>query len=182
MSTEILTLEQSQRLVTLESKIKVGIATFIDIGEALAEIRDSKLYKVEHDTFESYCREKWGFSRFYAHRVMEASSVSTLLPIGNKPTHETQVRPLTSLPDEDVPKVWAAAVESAGGGQPTEKQVRESVAKFKPPPAYEWSKEAIQAEEEVKKDGPKLYRIKADFKKLSKEDKQSFLEWLNTNW
>jgi len=40
------------------------------------------------------------------------------------PESEKQVRPLTSVPSKDQPKVWNKAVESAGGRQPTEKQVR----------------------------------------------------------
>ena len=37
-----------------------------------------------HANFEAYCRERWGMSRFYAYRLIEAGrTVENLLPIGN---------------------------------------------------------------------------------------------------
>ena len=48
--------------------------------------------------FESYCRERWSLSRIHAHRLIDAATVSqNLLPTGNKPTHESQLRPLAAL-------------------------------------------------------------------------------------
>jgi hypothetical protein len=39
------------------------------------------------------------------------------------PEKESQARPLTKLPADKQPEAWAKAVESAGGNQPTAKQV-----------------------------------------------------------
>ncbi|MCX6969608.1 MAG: hypothetical protein NTV93_05555 [Verrucomicrobia bacterium] len=57
-------------------------------------------------------------SRVQAHRLIGASEVSKMLPTGNKPTTESQARPLTKLPAEKQPEAWSKAVESAGGEQP----------------------------------------------------------------
>jgi hypothetical protein len=40
-------------------------------GDALREIRDSRLYRATHTSFEAYCTERFGFSRSTAYRLME---------------------------------------------------------------------------------------------------------------
>ena len=42
-----------------ETVIVMGWHTFVDVGLAFARIRDSRLYRVEFDDFEAYCRVKW---------------------------------------------------------------------------------------------------------------------------
>jgi hypothetical protein len=44
-----------KRLEQLESEIESGIRS---VGKALMEIRDSKAYRDQHDTFEAYCKER----------------------------------------------------------------------------------------------------------------------------
>lgn len=125
--SEVITFEESKRLVALERKIEQGMTTFVEVGQALMEIRDSRLYRVEYKTFELYCREKWGMSRVQAHRLIGASEVSQMLPRGNKLPTEKQIRPLTKLPPEKQPEAWAKAVEIADGEQPTARQVEQAV-------------------------------------------------------
>jgi hypothetical protein len=128
MSDQTITLKESARLVELERKITTGMTTFVEVGNALMEIRDSKLYRVEYKTFEAYCREKWGMSRVQAHRLIGAGEVSKMLPIGNKlPQNESQARPLTNLPASKQPEAWAKAVEISDGNQPTARQVEQAV-------------------------------------------------------
>ena len=92
---------ETNRLTELETVIGRGLQTFVDVGIALLEIRDSRLYRNEYSTFEDYCRDRWAMDRTYAHRTIEAAKVaSNLLPIGNIPVNEAQARPLTSLPPE----------------------------------------------------------------------------------
>jgi hypothetical protein len=102
------------------------------VGNALLEIRDSELYRQDFKTFEDYCRQRWKMSRFYAHRLIDASEVfNNLLPIGNvadqyecpyrgavgkhickyAPTHESQVRPLSKLEPEEQREAWKIATE-----------------------------------------------------------------------
>jgi hypothetical protein len=136
---------EQTRLTELEAIIKRGLGTFVAVGNALLEIRDSKLYKAEFETFELYCRERWNMSRIHAHRHIEAAKVSAnLLPTGNiQPRSERQVRPLAKLKPTQQRKVWKEAVQSADGEQPTAKQVQEAAEpKRKPrqrrePPPYE---------------------------------------------
>lgn len=123
--------EESKRLVELEAVIQRGLDTFIEVGEALAEIRDSRLYRIEHPTFEDYCRTKWKMNRTYAHRLMAAAEVSAMLPTGNKPRNERQARPLATLETSEQQRAaWQRAVES-GNGNPTAQQVEAEAQKIK---------------------------------------------------
>lgn len=133
--TEAITIQESARLIELEKKIASGLQTFIDVGEALAEIRDSKLYRIESGTFEDYCRDKWNMSKAFAFRQIAAAKVAqNLSPIGDTiPKTESQARPLTKLPPEKQPEAWEKAVEKAGGEQPTAKQVQDAVVEVLEP-------------------------------------------------
>ena len=64
---ESLTTEESERLKELEGVIDNGSRS---AGEALKKIRDSRLYRAEHGTFEKYCRARREFSRQYAYRLI----------------------------------------------------------------------------------------------------------------
>lgn len=113
-------------LVSCEQRIERGLKTFIDVGQALAEIRDSRLYKGTHDTFEDYCRERWGFSRqraqqFTAAAELATTMVDTGLP---EPTNERQTRALAAVPEPERAEVWREAVDRTDG-KPTAKVVSE---------------------------------------------------------
>jgi hypothetical protein len=129
---EAITYQESARLVELEKTIERGLKTFTEVGNALVEIRESRLYRIAHHTFEDYCRSKWGMTIRHADRLMLASkTVDTLQksgPIGPVPITESQVRPLTKLSPENQPEAWAKAVEGAAGKQPTAQQVECAVA------------------------------------------------------
>ena len=72
------------------------------MGCALAKIRDSRLYRETHETFESYCRDRWDMGKAYAYRLIDSAQVQEVLsPMGDiTPTNERQVRPLTKLTPE----------------------------------------------------------------------------------
>lgn len=125
MTTEI-TIAESKRLVELEAVITKGKQTFLEVGCALAEIRDGKLYRLEHDTFDAYCRQKWGWDRTYSHRLIEASQVVQMLPMGNKITNERQARELAKVPADDRAKV----LEDAAKEGTTAKSIRKSAQKL----------------------------------------------------
>jgi hypothetical protein len=80
------------RLAELETVIEHGRATFSEVGHALMEIRDSRLYRVTHKTFEDYCRERWDMGRAYANRLIAASVQVALAPVGAKPKTERGAR------------------------------------------------------------------------------------------
>jgi hypothetical protein len=87
-----LTVTDAERLVELESVVERGLQTFIEVGNALREIRDGHLYQATHGTFESYCRERWHVSRAHAYRLMAAAGQASLSPTGDIPANEHQAR------------------------------------------------------------------------------------------
>jgi hypothetical protein len=79
VATETLTVDESGRLVELERTIEHGLATVIEVGEALMEICDSRLYRGEQRTFEDYCRKEWKMSRPRVYQLIGAAGVATRL-------------------------------------------------------------------------------------------------------
>jgi len=107
------------RLDELEMAIDRGLQTFYEVGKALEEIREQKLYR-DHKTFETYCRDRWGIARPTAYLFINAAQVmENLSPIGDiLPRKENQVRPLTQLSPELQIEIWQQAVELASNGIP----------------------------------------------------------------
>ncbi|MHC5748898.1 MAG: hypothetical protein ACYTXT_45125, partial [Nostoc sp.] len=69
--TELTQEEQSDRL-HLERKVE---RAFFEAGKALTELRDRRLYRSTHKTFEEYCRERFGHSRRQSYLLMDAAVV-----------------------------------------------------------------------------------------------------------
>ena len=114
--------------------------TFWQVGEALAEVRDGKLYKETHGTFEDYCRERWGMSDSRARQLIGAAeTVQNLetVTIVTVPTSEGVTRVLRPLPPDQQRAAWTDAVESSASGQPTAREVKVAVEKITAPkPVY----------------------------------------------
>ena len=102
----------------------------IHVGNALLEIRDTRLYRQTHATFEDYCGEKWQFTHGRARQLIAAAETIAILQsdtiVSLLPSTESQTRPLVSLPPEAQREVWAAAVETAPNG----KALRENGARM----------------------------------------------------
>lgn len=58
---------EKQALKNYETIIKKGLNTFLEVGQALAEIRDRRLYRETHKTFERYCKDVWDLSKSNAY-------------------------------------------------------------------------------------------------------------------
>ncbi len=129
MTGKQLTAAETTALGDLERAIEKGLATFIEVGSALAAIKDRGLYRETHSTFEDYCRERWGMSRSRAYQLMDAAEVAgTLSTMVDTPPSERVARELAPLKAEPevLQAVMAEAVEKHGE-KPTARQVREVV-------------------------------------------------------
>ncbi|WP_062235822.1 hypothetical protein [Aureimonas sp. N4] len=62
---------QNSRLAECEKVIEKGLSTFVDVGNALVEIRDDKLYRETHQRFEDYCRDRWDLGRARAYQLID---------------------------------------------------------------------------------------------------------------
>jgi hypothetical protein len=85
-------LPERRRLVELEAVIERGVKTFVEVGEALMEIRDGRLYRETHSSFESYLRERWNISRPRGYQLIDAAKLSTT--VDTPPGNEWQAREL----------------------------------------------------------------------------------------
>lgn len=144
-----LTLAEQNRLSALETIIRENFLAYVAVGNALLEIRESRLYRTDGGrTWEGYCRELWDMSFQYADRLISASRViENLTPIGVKadgsidwelmPANESQARELARLEPEEQKQVWGQLIESKRiipSQQPlklTAKTVKNAVKAFK---------------------------------------------------
>jgi hypothetical protein len=121
-------IDYCSELKRCEAIIERNLKTFIDVGNALLEIRDNRLYRGTHKTFEAYCRERWGWNRSHSYRLIDAAQISkNLSPMGDKsaqvsdfkPTSERQLRPLANLKPAAQRQIWTQAVKESNGRAPT---------------------------------------------------------------
>lgn len=128
-----LTKEDKTELKSAERTIANGWDTFVNVGKALATIRDSRLYRETHKSFESYTRDRWQYGKAYASRLIGAAeTVEDLTSIEGKtlPVNESQVRPLLSLPREKRAEAWQKVIEQAEGGKLTARLVSQVASDF----------------------------------------------------
>ena len=128
-AAEALSDDEGIDYLACETVIETGWRGGLDIGLAFARIRDSRLCRVEFETFDDYCRQKWQYRRDYVDRISSAALVTTrLLTIcQQKPQHESQVRPLVGLTPEQAQEAWDRAIEDAGGRKITARLVKAAV-------------------------------------------------------
>lgn len=114
MTIEALILTEHNRLVELERTIEAGLKTFVDVGNALLEIRDGKLYRGTDGTFEEYCGNRWSFTSVQAKRLIDGAIIATNIePTGSKIVSESHLRPLKNLRPDEQREVYQRAVETA---------------------------------------------------------------------
>jgi len=132
-----LTPAESTRLVELEVIVERGLAGFVEVGTALLEISDRRLYRASHSTFAEYVSDKWRMTARRAYQLCEAAEVVKLLPenVNNCSqsmiTNEGQARELAKIPPEKRREV----LEAAGSkGKITAKTIRQAANPDPAPP------------------------------------------------
>lgn len=171
--------DPEKRFIKLEKIIEKGMAHFVEVGWALTVIRDEKLYTDCHGTFDEYCKARWGFARSYAYRLMDSAKtvrmIERMSPNGDKiPTSEGQIRPLSSLPEEERPEVWDQAVERSEGhvtAATLEEVIAEREEPTLPPPLA-----PIVVESRNLKDLKRLWFVATEL------DKDAFLDWIGGSY
>ena len=99
----------------------------MEVGLALAEIRDTRLYRSDFDTFEAYCQKKWGFTKTYANNLIAGADVVKQLPESLTTTVviERQARELAKVEPANRVEVLERAAEA---GPVTAKTIQEAAA------------------------------------------------------
>ncbi len=143
VQVEELTEDEEKERHRLESKVE---RAFYEAGSALRQLRDERLYRSTHRTFEAYCRDRFGFSRAHPYRLIDAAKVvDNLCPISMQnnlspnrrqimPTTIEQIRSLTTLEPDAQQQIWQQAVNEAGGKVPTGRLVKDIVQRLKEKP------------------------------------------------
>lgn len=129
-----------EEFTQFDGVVRRGLATFIEVGDALAKIRDRELWRAgRHSSWAAYCQAVGGLTKIHANRLIKGSEVvsniAEVKPTGFTypdvtPRSEWQIRPLHRLPDAEQQGIaWYRAVELANG-QPTEKLISDIVAEL----------------------------------------------------
>ena len=118
-------------------------------AEALRDLRDRRLFRSSHQTFELYCQDRFGFTRRRINYLISGSQVYDNLKMGTNgsqnlraddeeieppqilPTNERQVRPLTKLDPDQQREVWQQAVSVSGGKLPSGRIVKDIVQRIR---------------------------------------------------
>ena len=114
---------------------------------ALKLLRDRRLYRSTHKTFEEYAKDRFGYNRAHAYRLIQAAGViENLSPNGRQneemspngrhllPRSERLCRELAKLPSTAQPIVWEKVLEVSGDAAPTASVVRSIVEQLKQKP------------------------------------------------
>ena len=119
---------------SLEARVR---SAFYTAGMALIQLKELRLYRSTHLSFEEFCQDVFSFSRDYAYLKMAAARVyqnllDNLPTIGRHlplPTRQRQLRPIikAKLKDDAQVEVWSNAVALARGKVPTNSIVTEAV-------------------------------------------------------
>ncbi|URD53714.1 hypothetical protein [Chroococcidiopsis sp. CCNUC1] len=112
---------------------------FCEAGKALAELRERRLYRSTHKTFETYCQDRFGFTRRHVNYLIAGSQVVENLQMGTigsqiLPTSERQVRCLIALEKDLQCEVWQQALVASNGKVPSGRVVKGIVEQLKEKP------------------------------------------------
>ena len=131
LESEELTPAEIKNKKRLECKLEKA---FYEAGMALKELREQRLYRDSHHTFEEYCQERFGHSRQKSNFLIAGADVYHHLTTNRcqiLPSAEYQVRPLTCLPPKQQKLAWEETVSEAGGKVPPHRIVKNVVRKLR---------------------------------------------------
>lgn len=185
--------KDSKRLANEEARIERSQRNaYLEIGLALAAIRDEELYKAPREkaiagrysftTFEEYCEQKWEMDIRRANQLVETASAAEkmgkIFPV--LPSRESHVRELLKLSDEkDRASVWQRVVSS--GATVTAKTISDEIVRF----TAEKDKNWITLEEWAalsKDDKIRALEIKPDHSAQFNYQDTDNIEWARWSW
>ncbi len=119
-----LTQDEEQERHQLELRVERG---FREAVAALRSLRDQRLYRSTHKTFEEYCQGRFGYNRSRSYQLLDAAIVVDNLKecpqiVDILPTNESQCRWLTGFEPEQQRIIWSALVQE--GTHPTGTKVK----------------------------------------------------------
>ncbi|WP_433563271.1 hypothetical protein ACQP1O_38750 [Nocardia sp. CA-151230] len=85
---------ESDQLELCESSIDALRVAFWTAGRALQIVRDGRLYRADHATFDEYVEKRWDMQRSYAHKLIRAWPLAARLHPLAPAINEGQIREL----------------------------------------------------------------------------------------
>ncbi|MFQ6324732.1 hypothetical protein ACLMAL_01170 [Nocardia sp. CWNU-33] len=122
--------ERSQ-LTLCESSIDTLRIAFWAAGRALQIVRDGRLYRDNHETFDEYVEQRWDMQRSYAHKLIRAWPLAARLHPLAPTINEGQVRellPVAAEYGEDAAITIYTTVAGGADVKVTAGKLREAVA------------------------------------------------------
>ncbi|MEU7630028.1 hypothetical protein AB0C34_08585 [Nocardia sp. NPDC049220] len=122
--------EQAQ-LTACESSIDSLRMAFWAAGRALQIVRDGRLYRNSHGTFDDYVEQRWDMQRSYAHKLIRAWPLAAKLHPVAPGINEGQVRellPVAAEYGEDAAVTVYTTIADTTGTKVTAGKIREAVA------------------------------------------------------
>ncbi len=134
METTVETLSSTEavRLRELEAIIERGLDTYEQVGNAIAEIHDARLYLQTHRTFEEYLDARWGLKRQRGYELMAAASVAVAVSEKSdaapprREAHAKALGPLLRRDPDAAVALWTSLRERYGEAL-TARHVRDAV-------------------------------------------------------
>jgi Domain of unknown function (DUF4326) len=121
----------TRSLAQLEGVVERGLSTFVEVGRALEEIRTGRLYRdAGYSDFDTYCRERWGWSRARGDAFIRAAGVATELDeiSANRPVlNAWQARALGRISDPDERAAVWREVTAPDAPPPTGRLIRQAI-------------------------------------------------------
>jgi hypothetical protein len=132
IATKPLDVIERGELRKAESAIEKGQQTFMEVGNALMTIREGKLYREEHKTFQAYCHSRWGFDDSRARQLIAAAKVTETVTNVTL-SSEAVAREVNKVPEEKRQEVVEKATEKADGKPITARAIKEAAAEIVEP-------------------------------------------------
>ena len=123
-----------------EAVVERGLTAALAVreaGVALGTLKETELWRDTHDTWQTYVQERFGITARRAHQLIEFAAIHETIhrEIGTSGADLTEraVRPLTSLPADQVQGAISEAFSASGGGSKMPAAIRAAVARRKKP-------------------------------------------------
>ncbi len=119
------------QLTACESSIDTLRIAFWAAGRALQIVRDGRLYRDSHETFDEYVEQRWDMQRSYAHKLIRAWPLAARLHPIAPAINEGQVRellPVVAEHGEDAAVTVYTTVAAVADVKVTAGKLRQAVA------------------------------------------------------
>lgn len=117
-----LTTAELENLNVLEALAEQGLGPYVQVGKALAEIRDRHLYRDSHDSFQAYVRERWGVDVANGN-----PSPDTAVPADTRATPSLEDEPSVDQPCKALARACQQTLSALGDDERMAVEIRLAV-------------------------------------------------------